>query len=65
MPHPSEEYKDLAEWHGKVDCHNMAFLDGHVKFLNIRKGHYVVAEYCVLPFEDIYELAHELQGPAE
>ncbi|UCG57540.1 MAG: prepilin-type N-terminal cleavage/methylation domain-containing protein [Phycisphaerales bacterium] len=64
-PHPEPEWKELAEWHGKADCHNMAFLDGHVKYLEIRKGFYVTDEYCVLPFEDLFELALEVQGPAE
>ena len=64
-PYPIKEWKDLAEWHGKVDCHNMAFLDGRVEFLNIRKGDYVTDEYCVLPFQDLYELARKVQGPAE
>jgi prepilin-type processing-associated H-X9-DG protein len=64
-PHPDKEWKDLAEWHDRVDCHNVAFLDGHVKFLNIRKGYYVTAEYWVLPFEDLRELTLELQGPEE
>ena len=61
-PHPEIEWKDLAEWHRKADCHNLAFLDGHVKFLNIRKGFYVTAEYCVLPFQDLYELALKVQA---
>jgi hypothetical protein len=43
----------------------MAFLDGHVKFLNIRKGYYVTSEYLVLPFEDLRELALQVQGPSE
>jgi prepilin-type N-terminal cleavage/methylation domain-containing protein/prepilin-type processing-associated H-X9-DG protein len=64
-PHPEEEWKDLAEWHGKVDCHNMAFLDGHVKFVNIRKGYYVTSEYLVLPFEDLRDLALKVQGPSQ
>ena len=63
--HPYKEWKDLAEWHSKVDCHNMAFLDGHAKFLNIRKGYYVTSEYWVLPFEDLRVLALDVQGPGE
>jgi prepilin-type N-terminal cleavage/methylation domain-containing protein len=54
--------KYLAEWHGRVDCYNMAFLDSHAKLLNIRKGFYVTDEYSVLPFEELYDLAHEVQG---
>lgn len=54
--------KELAEWHGRVDCYNMAFLDSHAQFLNIRKGFYVTDEYSVLPFEELNYLAHEVQG---
>jgi prepilin-type processing-associated H-X9-DG protein len=62
-PHPRAEWKELAEWHDRVDCHNLAFLDGHVKFLNIRKGFWVTSEYCVLPFKELFDLAYEVQGP--
>jgi len=62
IPHPREDWKELAEWHGQPDCHNMAFLDSHVKFLNIRKGLYVTDEYNVLPFEELFGLAHEIQA---
>ena len=64
-PHPEQEWKELAEWHGKADHHSMAFLDGHVGFLNIRKGFYVTSQYWVLPFEELHELAIEVQGPEE
>ena len=57
----SEEEKELVEWHGRADCYNMAFLDGHVKFLNIQKGFYVTSEYCVLPFPELFSLANNLQ----
>ena len=60
-PHPVEEWKKLAEWHGREDWHNLAFLDGHTSFLNIRKGFYVTDEYCVVPFMDLYRLAHQIQ----
>ena len=58
---PFEEWKILAEWHGREDCHNMAFLDSHVEFLNIRKGFYVTDEYTVLPFKELFGLALEAQ----
>jgi prepilin-type N-terminal cleavage/methylation domain-containing protein len=61
-PHPHQEWKELAEWHGRADYHVLAFLDGHCEFLNIRKGFYVTDEYNVLPFEDLYGLAREVQG---
>jgi prepilin-type N-terminal cleavage/methylation domain-containing protein len=62
IPHPREDWKELAEWHGRTDCFNMAFLDSHIGFLNIGKGVYVSDEYSVVPFEELFELARELQG---
>lgn len=59
---PFEEWKELAEWHGRENCHNMAFMDSHVEFLTIRKGFYVANEYTALPFKELYELALEVQG---
>jgi prepilin-type N-terminal cleavage/methylation domain-containing protein/prepilin-type processing-associated H-X9-DG protein len=64
-PHSDDEAKALAEWHRRADHHNAAFLDGHVEFLEIRKGYYVTSKYCVLPFEDLFGLAREVQGPAQ
>jgi len=49
------------DWHGKLRHYNMAFLDGHVGFIKIRKGLYVTSEYSVLPFEQLYKLAREVQ----
>ncbi|MHC4533678.1 MAG: type II secretion system protein [Planctomycetota bacterium] len=63
--HGREDWKKLAEWHNRVNHHNMAFLDSHVKFLNVRKGFYVTDEYNVLPFKNLYRLAQEIQGPLE
>ena len=60
---PNPEWKALAEWHGKEDWHNLAFLDGHVGFLEIKKGTYVSGEYNVLPFKGLYNLAYQVQGP--
>jgi prepilin-type N-terminal cleavage/methylation domain-containing protein/prepilin-type processing-associated H-X9-DG protein len=57
----SQPYKELAEWHDRVDCYNMAFLDGHVDFLEIHKQFYVTSEYCVLPFKELYDLAYQVQ----
>jgi prepilin-type N-terminal cleavage/methylation domain-containing protein/prepilin-type processing-associated H-X9-DG protein len=50
-----------GEWHGPRCYHNLAFLDGHVEFLMIRKGLFVTDEYCVLPFSELYGLALEVQ----
>lgn len=50
-----------GDWHGRLHHYNMAFLDGHVGFIKIRKGLYVTSEYNVLPFEELYKLAREVQ----
>jgi prepilin-type N-terminal cleavage/methylation domain-containing protein len=60
-PHPYVNMKEQAEWHNRSDYHNMAFLDTHVKFLNIRKGVYVSDEYNMLPFEELFNMAREIQ----
>ena len=49
------------DWHDKQRHYNMAFLDGHVGFIKIRKGLYVTSECNVLPFERLYKLAREVQ----
>ena len=59
--HPDVDIKEQAEWHDRVDYHNMAFLDSHVKFLNIRKGFYVTDEYTMVPFDDLLGMAREIQ----
>ena len=64
-PHPENEWKDLTEWHRKANFHNLAFLDGHAQFQNIRKGFYVTDDYCVLPFPDLHKLALKVQGPVK
>lgn len=54
-------YQPGVAWHHKCCYYNVAFLDGHVEFLKIRKGLFVTEEYNVLPFKDLYELALEVQ----
>ncbi|MHC4324419.1 MAG: type II secretion system protein [Planctomycetota bacterium] len=60
-PHPDVDIKEQAEWHDREDYHNMAFLDSHVKFLNVRKGFYVSDEYSMVPFEELLGMAREIQ----
>jgi len=62
VPLPRDDWKELAEWHRSPDCHNMGFLDGHVRFICIEKGLYVGDEYTVLPFKGLYGLAREAQA---
>jgi prepilin-type processing-associated H-X9-DG protein len=52
------------EWHGRRDSHNVAFLDGHVRFLSIQKGYYLADTYTVLPFKDLYAMARDVSGDA-
>jgi prepilin-type N-terminal cleavage/methylation domain-containing protein len=59
----AQEWKERAEWHGRTDSHNLAFLDSHCQLLTIQKSFYITDQYTVVPFEDLYPLAHQVQGP--
>ena len=48
-------------WHDRCCHYNVAFLDGHVDFIKVRKGLYVTEEYVILPFNRLYDLAIEIQ----
>ena len=56
-----QQYKSYAEWHVKPDCYNLAFLDGHIAFVKIRRAYYVTDDYSVIPFKDLYRLG--ISGP--
>lgn len=58
-----DDLEKLAEleWHAKDEHYVMGFLDGHVRFQKIQRGHYITDEYTVLPFKELYSLAWELQ----
>lgn len=53
------------DWHGKERHHNIAFLDGHVSFVRIRKGLYVTPEYSIVPFRQLNQLACQVQEEIE
>jgi len=53
--------KRRTEWHHRDCHHNLAFMDGHVEFLRIRKGQYVTDDYYVLPFGELHGLARQVQ----
>jgi len=57
-----QRYKSCAEWHVKPECYNLAFLDGHVAFVKIRKAYFVTDDYTVIPFKDLCGLAIQVQG---
>ncbi len=42
-----------ARWHSTSPEHNLAFMDGHVSFMRIRKGLHVTQDYHVVPFADV------------
>lgn len=48
-------------WHGDPRSYNMAFLDGHVDFVRIRKGLHVTELYTLIPFPDLLNWAANLQ----
>lgn len=54
-------YPHGIAWHGSCCHYNMAFMDGHVAFLKVRKGMFVVDEYRVIPFTDLVGLARQEQ----
>jgi len=49
-------------WHGRERMHNLAFVDGHVEFLEVRKAMHVTPEYSVVPFEELTQRLLECQG---
>lgn len=52
-------------WHGRADRYNLAFLDGHVRLLRIRKGLYLAGDYRVQPFGALDSQVMELQEEIE
>ena len=48
-------------WHGTEGRYNMAFFDGHVALVNIRKGVYLDPDYRIQPFKDLDEITYETQ----
>lgn len=62
---PTYTQKHSKAWHGKPLYHNLAFLDGHVEFLEVYKGLYVTPEYSIVPFRGLFRLAREVQEELE
>lgn len=60
-PHESPELKEQAEWHRRPDSHNLAFLDGHVKFTRMKKDYYDTHDYTVVPFKDMISWISKIQ----
>ncbi len=49
------------DWHAKPAKHNIAFLDGHVDFIQMQKGMHVTNDYCLIPFDDLADEAKACQ----
>ncbi len=47
----------VIEWHQRPKSHNMAFMDGHVDFVRLRKGIHTCGDYTVIPWRDLQEMA--------
>lgn len=50
-----------GSWHGQPKQHNLAFFDGHVDFVAIRKGMFVTDRYAMPPFADLLTLTTDCQ----
>lgn len=56
--------KRKTEWHDVPNSHNLAFMDGHVSFVRIRKGLHVTPDYTIIPFETLLKMAEQCQEEA-
>jgi prepilin-type N-terminal cleavage/methylation domain-containing protein len=56
-----EESDGPLKYHPQKYYHNMAFMDGHTEFLQIRKGIYLCGDYNIIPFRKHYNYANEIQ----
>lgn len=54
------EQSEISFWHRQRAMHNLAFLDGHVEFLRLKKGLLVESDYSVIPFRDVADRLLEL-----
>jgi prepilin-type processing-associated H-X9-DG protein len=45
----------LYYWHLRANHHNMAFMDGHVELVRIRKRVHTTPQYTLIPFADLAE----------
>ncbi|MEP0844429.1 MAG: prepilin-type N-terminal cleavage/methylation domain-containing protein [Phycisphaerae bacterium] len=50
-----------VNWHRRLHFHNLAFLDGHVSFIRVRKGIHTDGQYTVIPFRDLQAAATSCQ----
>ena len=55
--------KPSVSWHGQFGAYNLAFLDGHVGFVELAPQHRVTSVYTTIPFRDLSEEADLLEDP--
>jgi prepilin-type N-terminal cleavage/methylation domain-containing protein/prepilin-type processing-associated H-X9-DG protein len=48
-------------WHVKRFFFNLAFADGHVDFIQITKGIHIGPDYRVIPWQEVFSLAKQVQ----
>lgn len=53
--------RQRIEWHHQSCSHNVAFMDGHVDFIHIRKGVHTTPRYLVNPFKSLLAQAYACQ----
>ena len=51
------------DWHEMPMANCMAYFDGHADVVEFTKGYYVAPKYVVIPFEELTELAIQVQEP--
>lgn len=62
----SDSSREQAQWHGKADCYNVVFLDGHVNYQKIELDRYLLQnQYYVLPFQELNKLAEKVHRGQE
>ena len=59
---PSNRWYCGRAWHGKRHHYNLAFLDGHVDFIEIQKGLCLTEEYRIHPIVTLNNLVTSLQS---
>lgn len=57
--HPGSTQR--IEWHQRKSWHNVAFFDGHVEFISLRKGVHTSEHYTVIPWRDLQDAARGCQ----
>lgn len=62
---PSSPYR--IDWHGRRAHYNLAFLDGHVEFVEVRKGLFTTPKYRTVPFKNLDDSidAHQMEVPRD